>query len=362
MKVKISSRGNLNKRVLLIGPFPPPYGGVSVHLSRLVSLLKDNFSFELIDESPIKKSDIFNLRELRFLSYLKRVKRAKILYIHSGKTILQLSHLIVGKVFFKKTIITLHGFTSRPPKFIFIFLGILYRLANVIIVVNEDIRTQLKLPLKNCIQREAFIPPCIANEPELPDSIKEAVTKSRSEKKTIICANAFKLKTFQNQDIYGLDLCIEVTKRLRDKGKSFTFIFVVTSTDENDLMYKKYQGVINSSNLSHTFFLLNTNLSFVRLIQKSDIVVRPTNTDGDSLSIREGIFLNKRVLTSDVVLRPPGSILFQNRNVDDFELKLEKLIDEVSSPNLNKTTIDEGRTTDRLKEYRTFYSTLLNKL
>ena len=53
----------MNKRVklLIIGPFPPPIGGVSIHLDRLYNYLTDFFEIRVIDESKIKKKKMFNL-------------------------------------------------------------------------------------------------------------------------------------------------------------------------------------------------------------------------------------------------------------------------------------------------------------
>lgn len=47
------------KKVVLIGPVPPPYGGVSVHIKRLQSLLAGNFKMNSIDEARILKENIF---------------------------------------------------------------------------------------------------------------------------------------------------------------------------------------------------------------------------------------------------------------------------------------------------------------
>jgi len=226
----------------------------------------------------------------------------------------------------KKIILVLHGFTSKPPKFIFYINGLIYRLATTIIVVNADIKRRLYLPEKKCITKEAFIPPFLTEETELPENILNLICKSKKDGKIIICSNAFRLKKYKNQDLYGLDMCIEVAKRLVNKEISFIFIFVVSSVVDKTESYYKMEALIKKLDLGDHFFLINEKLSFVKLMQLSDIVIRPTNTDGDSLTIREGLFLNKKVLASNVVERPEGVILFENRNLNDLEKKLEDLI------------------------------------
>lgn len=314
------------KKVLIVGPFPPPYGGVSVHILRFYNLLKNEFVFDFIDESQIKKNELFNIRSLKIFRYLKKINNSDIIYVHSGTNLIRILHLFVGRIYSKKTILVLHGFTSKPPQFIFYINGLIYRLATRIIVVNEDIRKRLYLPEKKCITKEAFIPPFLTEETELPENILNLICKSKKDGKIIICSNAFRLKKYKNQDLYGLDMCIEVAKRLVNKEISFIFIFVVSSVVDKTESYFKMEALIKKLDLGDHFFLINEKLSFVKLMELSDIVIRPTNTDGDSLTIREGLFLNKKVLASDVVERPEGVILFENRNLNDLEKKLEDLI------------------------------------
>jgi hypothetical protein len=88
----------------------------------------------------------------------------------------------------------------------------------------------------------------------------------------------------------------------------------------------KYKEQIKKRQLTEKFLLVNEKVSFVKLIQMSDLVVRGTNSDGDALTVREALCLKKPVVASDVVKRPEGVILFKNRSVDDLESKLENMI------------------------------------
>ncbi len=359
MEIKANGGGHPKKKILLIGPYPPPYGGVSVHIARFINLLKNEFSFDFIDESPLRKSGYFNLRSLKLFTYLKKVINAEVLYIHSGNNLVRIFHLVAGKLFLKKIILVLHGFNTTPPKFVFFLSGIIYRLANRIVLVNPVIKDSLFLPEKKCIIKEAFLPPLLKEESPLPGNISELLTRCKQEGKTIICGNAFRLETYKNQDLYGLDMCIEVSRRLSKENFPFVFLFVVASIDQNTGAYPKNESIIEESNLKETFFLINQKLSFVKLMEKSDIVVRPTNTDGDSLTIREGLFLNKKVLASDVVDRPEGVHLFQNRDIDDLEKKLKLLIKE---DNINELAFTDADYNKSVLEFKRFYSDLLTNV
>jgi hypothetical protein len=54
------------------------------------------------------------------------------------------------------------------------------------------------------------------------------------------------------------------------------------------------------------------------LVSVSDIVVRATTTDGDSLSVREALALGKAVVASNVTGRPPGVSLYKVGQIGDF--------------------------------------------
>jgi len=316
----------IKKKVLLIGPIPPPYGGVSVHILRLYKLLKSDFEFDFIDESPIKKKEFFNIRSFKLIVYLKKMRECDTLFIHSGKDTLRIFHLIIGRLFAKKNILVLHGFTSSPPKFIFLIKSFIYRFASSVIVVNNDIRLRLNLSEKKCIIKDAFIPPNLSEESELPDEIYHLLSEKRKERKVILCSNASSLEKYDSQDLYGLDMCIEVSKRLSVKKVQFFFIFVVSSIRHNQDIFTRSAELIKKLKLTDNFLLIHQKLSFIKVMEYSDIIVRATNTDGDSLTVREGLFLGKKVIASDIVKRPLGVLLFQNRNMNDLEAKLLMLL------------------------------------
>ena len=339
----------------MLGPVAPPVGGVSVHISRITKLLRNDFEFDFIDESREIKKSYFNIRSLKIFQYFKKVKQSNILFIHSGKKTLRIFHLLIGKLFGKRIILTIHSFVSNNSRFSCYLNGVLYTLADKIVVVNPDIKSRLNLPTNKTIIKEAFIPPQNEFEPELPTGLGELISKKINEGNPIICANASRLDKYNNQDLYGLDLCIEVAKKLLDEKLPFFFIFVVSSLEKNADTFFTSKVLIKESGLSENFILTNESLSFSKLIEKSDIILRPTNTDGDSLTIREALFLNKLVLASDVVKRPDGVYIFQNRNLEDLKKKIEDLIKKKQYLNLNN--FNDSITYD---DYKKFYLDLLN--
>lgn len=318
---------NKNKiRILITGPLPPPAGGISVHIHRLSHLLCEDFSFDFIDESSNIKSSYYNIRSLNLYRYVKLIIKSEILFIHSGNRFFKKLHVIAGKLFKKKIIMTIHGYGLKR-KFPFNKIdSLIYGMSDKILLVNEDIHTRISLPKEKCIVKHAFLPPIVEEEPALSNVITERIKKAKAENAVIIIANASRLNTHNNQDLYGLDQCIELSKRFIDNNIRASFIFIVSSIDQGIERYNAAKEYVETNKLQDSFLLINKNISFVRLIEQCDIVLRPTNTDGDALTIREALHFGKIALASDVVERPQGTYLFKTRDIDDLEMKMLELI------------------------------------
>jgi glycosyltransferase involved in cell wall biosynthesis len=61
----------------------------------------------------------------------------------------------------------------------------------------------------------------------------------------------------------------------------------------------------------------------------TDVFVRPTITDGDSVSVRECLSLGVPVVASDAVARPPGCVLFKSRDMDGFDAAVESVLGDL---------------------------------
>ena len=335
------------RKLLIIGPILPPIGGISIHIDRFVNLFNEEFIFDYVDEARLKKNGIFNLRSFNLLKYYRKIYSADIIFIHSVKRIQRYFHLISGKLTKSKVIFTVHTY----PKALGFPLGLLdrfvFNLADRIILVNQHMNFFLRLTADKVFVKHAFLPPVLEKEAELPAGLLEKIEKAKKEGKIIIGSNGWKLQKFNGEDMYGLDLCIKAVHSLKNKGARNLFVFNVSSIEGVEDYFDSCIKQINEYSIQDSFILLNENLSFVKLIEKSDITVRATNTDGDSLSIRESLFFNKPIIASDAVERPQGVILFKTRSEQDLEYKLEECIRN------NNSSV--AKLPESLREIKLFY-------
>lgn len=345
-------------KILITGPVPPPAGGISIHIQRLTHLLEDEFDIDLIDESNEKKAGVYNMRNVNPFAYFKKILAADILFVQSGNKLFKKIHILTGKLFFKKVIITLHGYGNRRKQPFRFIDSVFFGMANKIILVNAGIFDKVPLPKNKCIVKHAFLPPVMKNEPALTIVISNWVNQAKDKKQFIICANASRLDRHNNQDLYGLDMSIEVASRLVKKGLPVSFVFTVSSLENCEDVFAKGQEQIAGLGLKDHFLLISEKLSFVRLIEKADIVTRPTNADGDALTVRESLYLGKTTIASDIVERPEGTVIFKTRDINDLEIKLENEIKKLQV----KADAPLGVSNLPHEDFKGFYSGLMNSV
>ena len=108
-------------KVLIDGPYPPPYGGIGIYVRNLLeSPVKDHFNLLFLrtaSRTSEKKSLIKKLnREIRdafsLIHYLLKDKDIKIVHIHTSsyQGFWRYSiHVLISKIFFRKVILHIHG-------------------------------------------------------------------------------------------------------------------------------------------------------------------------------------------------------------------------------------------------------------
>ena len=319
-------------KIVIIGPVSY-VGGVSVHIHRLSKHLEQNvpeFNIEFIDESPLqhtKKGQISVRRIPDFLKCLRIIKSSDLVHIHSVHWIIRIYNIIITSFILNKTfVVTLHSF--RIKGFKLSLTKLFLKKAKAIIVVSKEIEISLGSIKTPIFLKEAFIPPIESDEPDLPvEIIKRLETESL--KKTVICANAFRLTPFNNSELYGIDQCIKIAQKAKEENLPVIIVFVIGTIRKSDELYLKYRKSIEDKNLSDYFWIIPYQISFINLIKQSSIVLRPTLSDGDALTLREGLFLKKCVIASDVVIRPKGTIIYKTGDSDDLFLTLKVALNKL---------------------------------
>jgi len=336
-------------KVLIFGPFEGVLGGVNIHINRLVQLLKNSSEVKLsgINDGRAVSLIYPNFRKLELKKIYKLIIQNDCFHINTSNWLLMIVYIVNGKIFNKKIIVTLHswGYSELQKKFLKVFL----KRCDKIISVNNSIRDELRIDNK-IVVKHAFLPPTKLDEYPLPDTIISEIRKQKSKGKKIIASNSGQLFIYKSQDLYGLDLCIECARTFKSKKEPYFIIFLVSQSNE---LSSKYLQTINNEGLEEYILFYVGIASFPSLIIESDIILRPTNKDGDSITVREGIYYNKLVLASNVTKRPEGVKLFNNRDWKDLYNKIKSI-----NPDKYNSIKVESRKIDFQLEYEELYKSI----
>lgn len=338
------------KNILMIGPSPNRIGGVSIHINRLCNLIKDSYYIDFIDEARGIMPGFFNLRSLNLIKYATKIWKADVIHIHSGVFILRLFHIIVAKILFRKNVVVSIHHDLKVEGHIGITKFFL-KYCNCTILVSQEIFNSVYVKSVNChyYMMPAFLPPPIEEEEDLPNDITNWIDNVRKDPNAVLLAsNANGIKILNGADLYGIDMCIKAVQILNKISiRNYYLLLIVLNGERHSEILSGYQQEI-SQHSHNEILLLTTPVSFVKIMKASDIILRPTNTDGDSITVREALFLNKRVVASDCVERPKGTVVFKSRDINDF---CKKVIDALNDDNMNEiSNID----------YKSFYINCYN--
>ncbi|MCL0041612.1 glycosyltransferase family 4 protein [Peptococcaceae bacterium] len=332
-----------NYQILIVGTYPPPYGGISVHIERLRNILVNSGIYEcrILDvvsgvdaekKKAYKKITVVNGNKItKLIKSLVEIKNFKGDIIHYHVTALG-NFKYVGIMFNHinkkvKKMLTVHS-----GSFIKDYINsnwvdkklIVWNLKmfDCIITVNnaqaDFIKNKLNVK-KQIITIPAFLPPEYSDCKDDNPIIKEEMQKLKRKFKKIIVSSG------SMREYYGFHIIIEAIKEL-SKECSENIALIIATYAEPNLKYSN--EILNSIKGLGNVKLYNDlkPVDFALILKQSDIFIRATDRDGDAVSIREAMYFNKQILASDCVDRPEGVVLFKTMDKSDLKTKMKKVL------------------------------------
>jgi len=322
-------------KITLLGPYPPPYGGISVHVQRLKKKLEERAVPCIVyDYSGICKREggvvMVNNKATWLLSQLFDNTDNIIHccgYSPSALTVLSILAIVKRKevildaggfLFGQEGIASRHRFAFKMAARAGIyFIAESSRSKDIILSLGikpENVNDEI-IP--------CFIPPEVEAEgvSQLPDKIQSFINNHGP----IITANAFRISFYNNEDLYGIDLCIDLCANLKLSHPNVGFILCISTVGDYDYLSKVIRRT-REKGIEDNFLFASNVQAYHDILTRSDVFIRPTNTDGDSVSLREALYLRVPSVASDAVPRPDSAILFRNRDVADLTSKVEHIL------------------------------------
>ncbi|MEO8109972.1 MAG: hypothetical protein ABI594_08075 [Ginsengibacter sp.] len=278
--------------ILQFAKIPPPIGGISIHVKRLLDSL---------EKEPRIKAEVLDYsKEKNLFDILRKIFNSKIIHIHLSKKKHRLFMVCLFKVLFKKVIVTYHGKYDFENNLDILSL----RLCDAAIVLNQFSYNHAlkKLAKHNKIyQIGAFIPPQENSITPLIFTLKERIVLLKKKCEIIFSANAsgYVLDSFGKEIYMGSELL-----NFFGDNKNLGLIFSDPSGAYANFFIE------NNIEVPGNVLIINESHDFVNVLKYSDALIRATTMDGDSLSVKEALYYGLPVFASDVVDRPDGVILF----------------------------------------------------
>lgn len=315
-------------RVLQLGPYPPPEGGIHRNMLAIRDeLLKKGHQCAIIATARSTKitpePDVYHPGGVRGLIKLLARLDYDVLHLHVGGDISRrvLGLIAACAVFGRgKSVFTLHsggyplsahGQAARPHS----VRGFVFRQFSKIIAVNPRIAEVFER-YGVAAEKLRVVYPFYLQSPdknvEIPPLLKAFAEKHRP----------FLLTVGLLEDTYDLFLQIDAMERVLEKFPGAGLMIVGSGSLEPELRKaiagKPYAGsVFLAGDVEHKITL--------HLVERADVLLRTTLFDGDAISVREALHLETPVIATDNGMRPAGVTLIPVRDAGALTTAIEKL-------------------------------------
>jgi glycosyltransferase involved in cell wall biosynthesis len=330
--------------VLLIGRYPPPLGGNTVHIQRLAQrLLSEGYSVKVLD--LYGGAELCDMSQAETMvpvgrrgsgwSGLPKVFRR--LAVQSKHAVVHF-HVSAGNRFYsvlpililltsnaRRRVLTIHSgswinhFTalrSYRRRLVLWFFG---RFINDIICVNKEQSSYL---IDSVESRVHVIPAYLEGTPSSRTNIPLEVARLLQEVEVLIVTSGY------GTEVYDYLTVFRGGEWAQARGSRRVGIVVATYTTWD----KDYwDQVTDKCERSSVRIVITKNLTpdeFNVLLEKATVYVRATISDGDSVAVREASAMGVRVLASDCVERPPGTALFTTGSAESLGAMLIEVTSE----------------------------------
>lgn len=316
-------------KILVVGDYPPPYGGIAVHVEQLHRFLRrEGIESRVLDIGkggrpdpdvlPVRSRAGYASQLLRFAS------RGWLTHLHvtgdNSQAWLAIASVVAaGRAFGLPPVVTLHsgllhqylaGSAARRLR-----ARALLGVCGHVVAVSEQIRSALLQagvdPQKISVHPAFFASQVEASEPPL------GFEMLRSERDPLLAmAN-------HAAPLYGRELMLQALRRVAEAHPRVGLaLFGCGVPAERLATEARAEGV---EARIHDFGELSHSTALA-LIGRCDAFVRPTTADGDAVSVREALAMGVPCVASDAVARPNGVVLFRNGDPDDLAGKICRAI------------------------------------
>ncbi len=323
------------QRILLIGDYPPPMGGIAVHVQHLHrAFTREGMTCKVLDISKaqdVGPGIVGGRGYTRFSrELLRHASQGWILHLHtSGNNpkawTVATAVSVAGQLFRTPTLITAHSglIPQRFPR-----SPELRRRAKLallgysqVVTVSDAVRdtlVELGLPPKKCSVFPAFCPSEV-----IPGEAPSLLDEARARRKPLLSV------AHNPSPVYGRALVFEALSSLVPRHPRIGLAVFGPGTGSPEYLADAERFGVGAhledfGELEHARALA--------VIKASDVFVRPTTADGDSVSVREALALGISCVATDVAHRPAGTHVCRAGDAADLARRIEEALQSTPVP------------------------------
>ena len=306
-------------RVLIVGPYPPPLGGVSSHVQRATAALGEaGHTVAVLNHfggRPEGTAVIGSLHRnpLLYFTKIKKTQAAIVHYHHAGRPSLLLATALARRSRTQSYwLITLHNHSierhlARGP--IRLAVRWAFRRFDQIVAVSPEIGHFLA-------QRKVETP-IVVQPAYLPSGTDGQVARGNwspslffDQPGVTLVVSAYRVVRSGNGDLYGLDTAAHTFAQLGKDWADLRLAIFLSHPPRGRWAKHHFSSILEQINPELRERVgLWIGEQLLPAFSANVIYLRPTRTDGDAVSVREALDRGVPVLASDCVIRPAGVIL-----------------------------------------------------
>jgi len=346
-------------KVLLVGPCPPPYGGMAVQIrewhQRLTQMEGYECSVLNIGESRAKPVDGC-IPVLGYADYLRKLydfaKRGYLFHLvttgHSFKSWLSgFACAVVGATNGRRTVLVFGSgdapaYMRKASMLSRLLIRGTLRLGGRIICRNEQMRKAL-IGMGADSSKISIVPGFLGIHSHQRAPLPEAIREFAEKHFPVLGATVYVPESGDLLPEYGIELVISALKGLRAAYPRLGVVIIGPgpgTTSQINGFAGVDQHIMFTGPLPHETVL--------GVMRKLTIFMRPTYTDGDSISVREALALGVPVVASDTDFRPDGVITFRKGDLQDFVEKLRHAVEHSAELTAQTRQLDQCDNATRL--------------
>ena len=324
------------KKVAILGIMPPPFGGVSVHIERA------------IDQLAVQRNTVFlwpteqRMRRWGFPLYLIRLmgwligKRPDVLYYHSSY--LSTGHLELGFLLMLRMILRYQlcivdhdcrHLYRRGVRYKKWYRWIAHRVDRIVCIGESTYQSYIDAGITHdhITNESAFIPPAAHRADAIKVTYPSSLDIFLQEYTPLFLMSAAHVMIIDGNDVYGIDAAITLLAEIKMQYPDTGLIIGLPKIGDQK-RFSRLCAVMNERGVAEQIYFLQGNKELWPLFESVDLFLRPTLSDGDSISVREAIYFNVPVFASDVAPRPDETHTYRTKDTNDLVAQVLTVLQE----------------------------------